>query len=400
MNKNNKYFPLFIIYLLIGIVFYYPFGDTSISSFHADDGGLIAALSKADISNQYLNFIFNSANYKFRPIANLLYLINYELFGSRYNLYILFNIILISIFCLLVVKVSSRNTSNFTISILSGSAIMTSVFCLYPAWNMTGSFEILAAILFFSLLIVQLDFKEKKLLIYILSIFVVFTSERFLPAVIFLNFIMGDRIKDKIYNSAFIVTIFIGTRVALDIPFLVGTQTDNIKNSFDISRFMYFNVQSIFEIFGFSFGPKYLTGFEPPLNSSIIDIYNNKRIFKTLVFIFIGFVLNILIVKKLFFGSKSKNLIFTYLLLAMIFIAAASVTFRLEMRWLLPAFALYMGSIILYSNYNQKISGKFLIYLTLIFFNVHNFYYAKYYRSDVYFARELHSISIFNHYFR
>ena len=163
------------------IVLYYPTTHLTLSAFHSDDSRILERLNNLNDFHSILNFIFGVDFFKFRPIANFQYLFEYYFFASAYNAYLFYNICLILIinhvFLLFIYKKSS-----LFLCILLTLVLVTSKFLMYSIWNITGSFETLAAIFF--LLTVYFLFnppKSPQIIIPIFGLMLILTSERYLP---------------------------------------------------------------------------------------------------------------------------------------------------------------------------------------------------------------------------
>jgi hypothetical protein len=244
-------------------------------------------------------------------------------------LYIIFNILLIEIIVIYYLNIIRE--SGALVKIFSSIIIVTSVYTVYPAWNITGSFESLSAIIFLLIInyVLKNNFSYKILLL--LSILLILTSEKYLPFLIVMPFII--KLDNAIYNlkyafiySFIIIISYVMMRYALSVPILVGTQTDAIHSSFDLYRFCSHFLKALFELFGFSTGPKYLTGFEvvdwAPISHLLQDRIYARGLLINCILLF--FTMYILIYK--IFDRKSSY--FGLLLALLALTAAASITFR------------------------------------------------------------------------
>ena len=413
--KNKNYYLSMLFSFATLIFLYYPISDITLSYFHNDDLLLIGRLNNLSNLNQAINFIFNIEYFKFRPIANLIYLIEYYAFSDNYNFYIIFNICLVllanHIFLLFFVQEKKLLTCIFLSLIL-----VSTKFYLYTIWNITGSFEGVAIILF--LLIVRTLFSNVETLgkrLIFLSLLLILTSERYLPFITLLPVLAYWKKSDKVMfwsvllkakYSAVILSCYFAFRYLVGMPLIVGTQTDDVIESFSITRVFFHVIRSYSEIFGFSIGPKYLTGFEfvdwVPFNVLINDpIYIYGFIIGLLLLIFSFYYY----IFKSFVGNKS---VFLLNFIGFILIMAASITFRLELRWLLPS---YLMLLLLFSTHSSVGSGdgKYsdvftfnrTLFISVISLSVlHNIYYAIFLRRSLYFAEKLHDASFVSFFLR
>lgn len=398
--------------LVILIVFYYPIANLPLDFFHKDDARLMASLNNLNSFSSTINFIFSLEFFKFRPITNLQYVIEHLFFANNYKAYIIYNILLVLALNYIFLLFVYKKTSLF-VCLLITLVIVTSRLFNYSIWNITGSFETLAAIIFLSIVFFVLSGNKghnKKLIF--LSIMLIFTSERYLPFLVVLpiinrylytneNFIVS-LLNGAKYSVAILMAYF-SFRYMMSIPIIVGTQTDNVAQSFSLTRFLTHVLKSYTEIFGFSVGPRYLTGFEFPDWVPFSALVANK-IWS------IGFFISILTLLlsiyyffcKCFIKNKTTLVIN---LICLVLIMAASVTFRLELRWLLSSYLM----ILLFFVYNRPIDNckdgvlnsrifeSFLFFPIVILSIIYNIYYAIFFRRELYFAEKLQDASLINH---
>ena len=94
---NQKIIMATFVTFLCLVFFYYPIASINLSFFHSDDTVLINRVANIDSFSSFCDLLFKPFAYKIRPIANLQYLIEFLSFGHNYNLYILYNILLVTI---------------------------------------------------------------------------------------------------------------------------------------------------------------------------------------------------------------------------------------------------------------------------------------------------------------
>ena len=390
----------FVTFLCL-VFFYYPIASINLSFFHSDDTVLINRVANIDSFSSFCDLLFKPFAYKIRPIANLQYLIEFLSFGHNYNLYILYNILLvtISIFMTLLI-VKQFKDINATLCLLFALSISLSKFFVYSIWNIAGSFETLALILFL-LIVYLLNVRGSHLRVSFLCILLILTSERYLPFIVFLPFLynyfhtknsLTSSLKDSIKYVFLILLLYYLFRLSINVPFIVGTNIDDVSKSFYPPLFIKNLIKATLEIFGFSPGPKYLTGIELPVWLDFSDWdFGLKKIYLWQTFIALLSIYMINYKNKI-----AKGYYFSVLLL----LAASSITFRLELRWLLPCYALFMITITTFnkgSNFNdyvffRKCSPYFLnlfLFLTVLW----NIFYLIYLRKNLYFAGFLDGIS-------
>lgn len=410
--KYNKFSLSLATSFIVLILYYYPEKQINLTFFHGDDVSLINILKELSSYNSIVEFIFRPSNYKFRPISNIHYYIEYSLFLDNYKLYVLYNILLLLIvnyFMLLCL----HKQLNLLSCIFLSLTLVTSKFFVYSIWNITGSFESLALILFLATLRALL-LKKHYLKIIVLSTALILTSERYLPFVVILPILYAfqlrngniwDSVKAKLQYTILIVGVYFILRTFLDVPVIVGTQVDNVVSSFSISHFSKHFFESVLHTLGYINGPRYLTGLEYPywLNFNSWGNTSKKILYVQLITVFLAVCL------IRFKTIQSKTLYFVFFAM----IAAASITFRLELRWLMPCYVVF---IILISTRNQKnldaikhprstlknvinvfdrISWPLFISVSLLF----NIYYLIHLRRNLYFAEHLDKAALWRHIF-
>lgn len=416
LKDTSSYFSkllLFSLTFLLVCFFYYPTGEININHFHNDDYLLINRLADIDSVAELFNFIFSTDVYKLRPVANLLYFFEFRLLGFSYNYYLLFNFFLFTIFLSLLLKFFFQDL-NFLINIFITTIAITSKFFVYHFWNITGSFETLSLIIF--IVILKLIFhsdqnqKSSRLLLVLFLIILIFTNERYLPLILFIPFAQSAILEKNFFSvfqktrpwivSLSLLGFYILMRMFLGIPIFVGTQTSNIVEDFNLSIFLYHFMCSFFEVFGFSTLPTYLSGYKEFFNMPFSQWKNS--------YFYLHFIFAILFVFNLYVIIFYRKKIAPYLVFLFLIIISASVTFRLEMRWLAPAFVLIL---IFYSFsfrdlFKQKkhsnlfdnsgVMNGCLIYCFLFLFLVNNIYYIKHYRDSLYFGGYFNNQTIIN----
>lgn len=292
------------------------------------------------------------------------------------------------------------------LSLILGS----SKFLVYSVWNITGSFETLSAIIFLLIvfLIYNVNISAKKTLVF-LALLLILTSEKYLPFLLALPIVYYyNRSPQNIFKSIIvgikyslaILVAYFAFRYFSGIPLLVGTQTDNISESFSALRFFSHVLKSYLEIFGFSLGPKYLTGFE------FVDWVPFNVLINDSIYIWGFFIsVSLFIISLYYFLFKfyiKRKAVFVFNLIGFLLILAASITFRVEVRWLLPS---YLMLLLLFSTcksfetcdaecFNINLFDRTL-FVSIVFFTILNdFYYAVFFRRGLYFAEKLHDSSI------
>ena len=409
LSKHHRLLISSILAFASLIVFYYPTTTVSLDLFHYDDLMLMGRLNELNDIHATFNYIFSFYYYKFRPVANLQYVIEHFFFANNYNAYLLYNICLVLVLNYIFLLFIYEKTGLF-VCLLISLVMVTSRFITYPIWNITGSFETLAAIIFLQIVFfVFSDIKASKKRLIFLALMLIFTSERYLPFLVALPIIYHykNSLDDFIVSilkvgkySIAILMAYVCFRYSMGIPIFIGTTDDNILESFSGARFFSHVLKAYSEIFGFSVGPKYLTGFEfidwVPFSVLLTNTLYICGFFISLFLCVVSlyyFIFKCYVIQKSTLGLN---------LICLVLIMAASVTFRLELRWLLPS---YLMLLLLFSynrSYIKCIDGYFNIrlfdrtlFFTIIFLSIiYNVYYAIFFRRGLYFAEKQHDASI------
>lgn len=404
LNYWKIYIPILLSFAALFFL-YYPVVTVDVTYFHNDDLLLLNKLAAVENFNSLINFLFNVENYKFRPIANLQWLIEYGIFGRASKAYIVYNIVLVLVVNYIFLLFFYQK-SHFIVCMVLSLLLASSKFFTYSIWNITGSFESLAVILFLTMIwLVYSKSDLSKFWFFVLACLLIFTSERYLPFVVVFPIVYGyfysshNFLKAVLNNfkySIIVLIIFVSLRYFLGLPILVGTQTTNVIDGFSISRFFLHFFKAYVELFGVSIGPKYLSGFEFVDWVPFSVLMDNSVYMRGL---FIGFGLLVISVYYLLFrmcvGNKD---IFIFNFIGFILILAASITFRVELRWLLPS---YLMLLLIFSerlNFdifdsngsNLMRFDRALFYSFVSFSLLSNINYAIYYRRSLYFAERLH----------
>jgi len=398
-----------ILSFVAACVLYLPVRLITLDFFHDDDARLIGELSHVTDFGSASGFIFGTEAYKFRPMANLQYLIEYFLFSDNYIWYVLYNIVISSVLVFLFLLFFYKKSGILKCSTLA-LVLISSKFLIYSIWNITGSFEGLSAILFLAVLLLLYRGCQAPWKLGALVIVLLLTNERYLPFCIVVPFFYicstsGYRnlscFVKAVGYSVLLVAIYVSMHYVLNMPVIVGTQTDNVLHSFEFSRFIQHIFASYAELFGFSIGPRYLTGLDLITWVAPKDLLGNPQYVLSLFLSFILFCF-------CFYYWVFKNYIIDRAVLGFncvcfLMVAAASITFRLELRWLLPSF---LAILLIYAacgdfrasqsaNFRASAFDRTLFVVVIILLLAYNFNYAAYCRESLNFAAKLHSASIF-----
>lgn len=416
ISTDYKVIVCSLFALVILVVFYYPVATLPLDFFHNDDARLMAELNNLDNFRSTINFIFSLEFFKFRPISNLQYVMENLFFANNLKAYLIYNIFLVVALNYIFLQFFYKKQSLF-VCILITLVIVTSRLFNYSIWNITGSFETLAAIIFLLIVFFLVEFaNDKKTSIkrlIFLGLMLIFTSERYLPFLVMLpvlyHYLNSNEsfyksiFKGAIYSVA-ILMIYLIFRKLMQVPFVVGTQTDDISTSFSVLRFCEHILRAYLEIFSFTLGPRYLTGFEFPVWVPFNALVANKV---WIIGFFISIFILLLSVYYFFFKcfiKEKTTLVINLISLGLVM--AASITFRLELRWLLAPYLMIL--LFFVSNrtalvnckvgvFNVRMFDRTLFFSIVFLTIIYNSYYAIFFRRELYFAEKLQDASLINH---
>lgn len=378
MFLNTKFLPFFysIISFCIFILFFFPFGKLGIYDFHSDDFNIISRFYTISNFSDLHKQIFDFSGLRFRPLANLHYFIEYRLFGTNYHSYILYNFLLLSISYFFIFKTLFHLEVDKKIIFFIAIIFSLSKFFIYHALSIAGSYEGLS-IVCFSVILYSIFTKNFKLfLVFICILF--FNSERFIFTLMFLPYVFSYFSKEKLFSiknisiSIILFLIYCLIRIYFEIPMFVGSNTHLFMYDLNITRFFLHFIKSLLEVFGFSLGPSYLTGIELYMCDSVFFEKGKYLSFNFLQVILLLLSFSIFVNYTLNFKNN-----YLFILLFFLILVSSSVTTRVELRWISPAYIIFL--IIIFNNYIQMrhvILFRLQIYALLIFSLILNIYYS------------------------
>ncbi len=325
---------LFIINLLIN-------GPMRLKAFAFNDD--VALWHIFDVNrNSSLNFILDTSYNKFRPVFLSTYFIISSLIGNKIWLFGIFNLMFNFFIALILFLIFKKISKNILVAFCLSVTFILSRFAYYDITQSLGLMEamaLLTSIVMFFLLWLYQNTKLKK---YFWLSLLTFTSlllihERFIVLICLYAFILlfSKPNRKKIYLfgiSALPVIIIWGIKIfILKIRPLDGTGGTDILQTFNLPTFFKLFFSGWMYLFEINAGPTYLNGISMDLvpgNIRVLIFIANLCLL-TLFTIYFKLILNNKksIINFLFF--------FSFIFLTLL---AASVTFRLEMRWLYVPF--------------------------------------------------------------
>lgn len=403
MNNSKKNSLILCFLFIVMLSLYLPLHGDMISYFHDDDQILLRRLSLINDISSAFDFVFSIDAFKFRPVANLIYLIEFILFNSHSNGYIVFNLVL-NMICIAIVFDLIQNQS-VVIKALTGLVICSSKYVIYSIWNITGSFEALSAILFL-LTFRRIMRGQGDFLFVALSVLLILTSEKFLPYVVIspiIYSIVNRKSAAGLFRSfaysIVVILSYVALRKFLSVPIFVATESRVMFDSFVLREHLYRYVLSLLELFGLSVGPKHLTGFEIPDWVTISQLASNSKFVAQFTFfsILAIFSYSVFLISACLTNRRRMASIFVMFLMLL----PVSMAHRIELRWLFPSFLMFMLTITHTLNAGSTAVRFQVIYyrmtvVFLSFFVFCNLYYALRLRGSLYFSFEFDKSVLIN----
>lgn len=382
----------FILYLVFAIIWYYPFRNGILAG---DDLGIPYSFNT---TKNIFEMIFGAAS-KYRPVANLAWLISYKIFNVNYLGYLCALVTLHAISTTSVYWIVKKNTEKRIYGIFMALIFESSFLAYYGVISITGLVESICTFLLIWILYFIIEFYKSKSNQYIWCVIVlltliVFTHERFLvlaPIVSIVYWVYSDDKKiKKILMSLVILlpdifNIFL-KKVILKSAVMVGTGWAAIE--INVKQIMLFVLESIEILFGINNGPQYLNGYSFD-SSSIIN-----KIACFIVAFCLLFIIMYYITQNL---KKHQWCEFIKFGIAILWVGVLMIsyclTIRVEVRWVYAPYIVFMTYIIymIYRiNMNKYFKFGILVLLTglLLFTN----YNCRKYPDELYYVKSMKNV--------
>jgi hypothetical protein len=379
---------------IVAIAWFSPY------SYHAvmgDDLYAITASQNGGFASSFWKAFSHAPLNKYRPITDIVFRAEILMFGKEMLRYIQLNIVIeiINSFILSFIcwRVSQRKIS---VALLGGILFIVSRFSYYNIVQIFGG-ALEGVALFFVLLqvcMVVLAFETRELKFLMLAVVsyacALFTHERFMVMGVFIFFsIIWAPIDYKQrftkYYLACIPVLILFSNFAIKVFWLKsnffegggGTAID-----FNLRQFLTFCADGLLNLCGFNVGPKYLSG----IHVSDAGLWGiTLGVFFCTVIVALVWVARAGHDKN--FITLKKGLLFCSLLIPLL--AAASITFRQEYRWLYAPYAVFVVAICYTLGCVQvkKIRLLFTFIILLSAFNIETFY--RLFNENIYFFSAL-----------
>jgi hypothetical protein len=330
-----------------------------------------------------MEFIFNTANEKFRPIYNILVFVCSKVFGDHYTGYDTVNLMLT--FCLSVyifyiaLHISKKQT---LLSLCLSAAFLMSRLAFFQLTQVYGIME--AAAMFFALTILfclyryinEENSSKNYYLACIMYILISFTHERYMalfPLLIIAVFMNRKNNKHNVVLALIPAVLFCAAMairiLMLGNHVLEGTLETSIIDSFSVKTVVKTILSQILYLLGVNAGASYLNGI------NYADVPATVYILDLVYIVCILAMISLFVV--LFFKDKpyrarflrNSSLFICFIVLCII---SSSITVRLETRWVYVSlvgmllFLAYMLSELIQSSI-RIVNNKSVIAVVLVF---------------------------------
>lgn len=300
------------------------------------------------------------------------------------------------------------------LSLCSALGYSCSVLAYYQITQVLGLMEslgLLLSILFVWSLYIFIDRKQLKYYNYALLLYfaVCFVHERYIPYifVLFAMLCIAEwRDKRKIYifsTLGIVVSIFALRFIALHNIGFTGTGGTNIADTLSIMTFLKFVCFSIGYIFGVNYGHPAMSLFSFSAGWNDYHIIDWILVLIPILCVVILFVLFLLSQKnKKISDNKDIKILLLFLLCIGINLCSASVTIRVELRWIYTPFSIMLLALSFIATHIRFRYGLYFgvcMLLCTICFNVsHRQYFSRlYYWPTLCFGEELYKYTVGNH---
>ncbi|RYZ92451.1 MAG: hypothetical protein EOP06_04220 [Proteobacteria bacterium] len=241
-------------------------------SFWGDDLDIFVAFQQGQFSSDLKQIFLGSYVEKYRPVFQGFLYILLNTFGSKFELYIYFNLFLHVINSLIMLKIGLTVTKSYVIATSMALAFALSRFAIYQVWTLTGLVEALPAFFFLlAILFSILAAIEKNARLQLLAVvfwgFACFAHERYLLFAPILAgavclFKTGSLLaRERVFLIACIggvIAAFVGIKtLVLHENFFVGTSHTSLD--LDFERIGAYYLSSSLNMVGINSGPNYMS---------------------------------------------------------------------------------------------------------------------------------------------
>ena len=359
------------------------------SVFALDDPSLINFLSDKKISLLEKTFTNIGAN-RWRPIANIGFVMVHGLVGNSYFGWWAINVILLGLLVIATTALFIRASGSLLVGLGLGMLVATSRFSQYQVINATGVMEAIGNLLFILMIFGLYEFWRSSKIRWMQSslmcfTLLIFTHERYqtilLAWFVFISlhfsWNMSRRIKWGIAFALPVVILNVMKKFIFDIPLFVGTGSAWEMGYTAKSATDHF-FMAISSLSGMNLGPNYLVG-----ASFEIQNINHQVASLGIVFLFGAILCGPILGRQTHSGAtvlKNMDYKSSSLVLIAIMIGSVITTIRLEQRWLVTSYLFLMLGVAV-SFYNSNLENRFnrsirvvpiLLFVSLgIFMNFH-----------------------------
>lgn len=374
-SKKINLLSLTVIFFVITTVIILRFYAILPKAFYGDDlANFICYLDGSGYTPS--TFLLSVAN-KYRPVMNFIFMLEVNLFATKIKWYVFFNIFIYSLSVLLLFLLLKKITENSIISILLSLSLASSRFAGFIITQIIGG-PLEGAAFFMMLLIVYLLYSscnnrkntiKNGIISLVLLFLIIHTHERYIVLSVWMFFVFTitppfQRIQEKYKRALLIATILIPLFSLLiklyliKVPILIGS--GNIHIDFNLAQITSNITEGALSIVGVNSGPDYLVG----ASVTHLEFFPYK-----LLAIFNLLSIPLLIYSILITRDKSDYIWPSlFIFLAFLMLLSGSVTIRMEQRWILGSYALFIISIGWALSMFLRRQRKFMAYFLLFVF--------------------------------
>jgi hypothetical protein len=340
-----------------------------------------------------IDFVFSTTAEKFRPVFNLVASIVYFLCGEQFARWVNINLVLHCFSALVFFRIALNLRASIWVATCIALTIATSRFAYVNIWLASvGLLESLAllqlsGILFFIERYLRLGDRSDNTRALAIFFLLAFTHERFLvlalPLAVYpILSSFKDYGRTLRFNSIFCIAIVAGNvliKYFLGIGFFVGTGGTVIDGN--IVESLSNNIPSAtLNLLGWSSGPSYLMIEDALVAKPQIRLLSALLVACSLVALApISQCFNLCDARK-----KELRLLVLLGLSMLLLILAASVTFRLEARWLLTPFSLFIFILYISTMFLTKYHARLFLSIFFCAAILQNIYYRTKVEDNLY----------------
>jgi len=400
LDNRNQTLQLAVFVLAIPVIIFIYFLNWKTTAAYGDDLYMYKEYLKLHSFSDRINLPVQFG--KYRPVHGMSVSFIIELFQKNLNGYYVFNIAVQTINALLFALIIDLFLKSPFLSLLLGLMVGLSRLFYFNIAQLIngGALEGLAMAFFLGCLYflckaftskAGLPQKMRALLgSIVFANLAMYTHERYiilLPFIILVIF-LSPSLKEislrmrAVLSLTALISLILNVAIkksVYSLPFFVGTGGTNIE--FSLSSAISFFFDAILTLFQVNTGPEYLVG----IPFSGLPLFNKLLVFVFAIGIIAILALYFVRVRKFFQlnQKEDQSVFFNFLLLSLlgiILLVPATITIRLEQRWLQAPFSVFALLVIIALNtlpFKYRSGNKYALLLFFTFFLLTDFNYLK-----------------------